>query len=108
MVNIVDRAGAYGMRAERIEGNNPVAIYEKVKPVADEMRTIQSGPVFFECMTYRWMEHVGPNQDYSTGYRPRAEAESWMQNDPARLMAEKLDSSTRPRIASEVEAEIGQ
>ncbi len=57
-------------------------------------------------MTYRWMEHVGPNLDYQFGYRSQAEAEPWMRNDQVYLMGEKLDAQARQRIQTEVEAEI--
>ena len=25
----------------------------------------QQGPIFIECPTYRWLEHVGPRDDHS-------------------------------------------
>ena len=40
------------------------------------------GPWFFEVMTYRWREHVGPGDDYHLGYRTEDEARPWMADRP--------------------------
>lgn len=104
--NIVEKARAYGMPAERIEGNDTLAIYEKAKQATEDIRAGRSGPIFLECMTYRWMEHVGPDQDYHRGYRAKAEAEPWMNNDQVTVIGQLVDPSTRQKIETEVEAEI--
>jgi TPP-dependent pyruvate/acetoin dehydrogenase alpha subunit len=57
-------------------------------------------------MTYRWMEHVGPNQDYHIGYRSKDEAALWMEQDQVKIMGEKLNPQLRQQIEAEVEAEI--
>lgn len=105
-VNICERARAYGMPAERVEENDVVKIHALVKSAADELRTKGEGPVFFECMTYRWREHVGPGEDFETGYRSRLEVEPWMENDQVKLMGELLEPEERAKIEDEVEVEI--
>jgi TPP-dependent pyruvate/acetoin dehydrogenase alpha subunit len=102
---ICERVQAHGMPAERLDGNDVVHIFERVRAVAQQVRS-GAGPWFFEAMTYRWKEHVGPNGDYDLGYRTFAEAEPWMQNDPVRHLAEVIDPAKRGRIEDEVEAEI--
>lgn len=72
--NICERARAHGIPAERIEDNNLFALYERVGSAARAIRNGNGGPYFFECMTYRWKEHVGPNEDYHLGFRTREEA----------------------------------
>jgi TPP-dependent pyruvate/acetoin dehydrogenase alpha subunit len=62
--------------------------------------------MFFECMTYRWMEHVGPNQDYHAGYRSKIEAEPWMQNDQVEVIGQLVEAGKREQIQREVEAEV--
>lgn len=57
-------------------------------------------------MTYRWMEHVGPNEDFDAGYRSRSEAEPWYEKDQVKRLGELLDSSVRQQIEVEVETEI--
>ena len=43
-----------------------------------------------EAYTYRWNGHVGPEDDDHIGYRPRDEITFWKENDPIRLLEEKL------------------
>ncbi len=57
-------------------------------------------------MTYRFREHVGPNEDYHLGYRSREEAEPWLKNDSVKVLGRLLDPDLRRRIESQVEAEI--
>lgn len=104
--DIAGRARTYGMPAERIEDNDVLKIYERVSAAAAEMRGSDSGPRFFECMTYRWKEHVGPNDDYHYGYREMSEAQPWMEGDQVRRLGDMLDDAERARIMEEVEAEI--
>ena len=104
--NIYERVQAYGIKTERIEDNDVVKIYERVKLAADALRAGQPGPYFFECMTYRWKEHVGPNRDYHLGYRSREEAEPWIKNDQVGKMAALVPPAKRKQIEDDVEAEI--
>ena len=104
--NIWERARAYGMVSERIEHNDVFKVYERVKAAVDALRAGQPGPYFFECMTYRWKEHVGPNEDYNLGYRVRSEAEPWMQDDQVPRIGALLDPAVRQPIEAAIEAEI--
>jgi TPP-dependent pyruvate/acetoin dehydrogenase alpha subunit len=102
---LTERARGYGLPAECLE-DDVFKIYERVNTAAEALRAGQPGPFFFECQTYRWKEHVGPNEDYQLGYRTRAEAEPWMTNDSVQRVAALLEPAERQRIEAEVEAEI--
>jgi TPP-dependent pyruvate/acetoin dehydrogenase alpha subunit len=104
--NIWERAASYGIPSQRIEGNDELEIRAAVDKAAAEIRAGGEGPFFFECMTYRWKEHVGPNDDFQAGYRTREEAEPWMQNDQVVRIGDMLDGDVRTRIQTEVEAEV--
>lgn len=104
--NICERASAYGIPSEQIDGNDIFEIYERVKRTSDEIRNGRRGPRFFECMTYRWMEHVGPNEDFDAGYRSRSEAQPWFESDPLKTIGASLEPGRRGQIEVEVEAEI--
>jgi TPP-dependent pyruvate/acetoin dehydrogenase alpha subunit len=106
--NIVERARTYLMPAERVEDNDVRRIYDLAKTAADEMRSGQLGPRFFECMTYRWKEHVGPNDDFDKGYRSISEAQPWFANDQLKRIESLIEPHLRERITAEVEAEIEQ
>lgn len=103
--DIVERARVYGMPAERIE-DDVFKVYERVRAAAEEIRAGKSGPRFFECLTYRWKEHVGPSEDFHQGYRSREDATPWIENDQVRRVGEMLDSGARAKIEEEVEREI--
>jgi TPP-dependent pyruvate/acetoin dehydrogenase alpha subunit len=104
--NIAERALSYGMPAQRIEDGGVVRIYEAVKQATKEIRAGSSGPHFFECLAYRWMEHVGPREDFDSGFRSRKEAEPWFENDQVKLIGGFLAPEVRRRVEAEVEAEI--
>jgi len=106
LANIRERAGVYGMPAEQIPDNDLLRIYERVSEAVKKLRTGEPGPFFFECLTYRLKEHVGPNDDFQLGYRSREEAEPWITNDPVRRLGEQLDPTKRRKIEAEVDAEI--
>lgn len=104
--NIVERARAYGMRADRIEDNDVLEIYKRTALAVETIRAERSGPVFFECMTYRWLEHVGPNEDFHLGYRSREEGEAWVKSDQVARLGALIPLEDRKQVQGEVEAEI--
>jgi TPP-dependent pyruvate/acetoin dehydrogenase alpha subunit len=104
--HICERARAHGIPAECIEDNDLFAVYERVGSAVREIRAGKAGPYFLECMTYRWKEHVGPNDDYHLGFRTREEAEPWIKNDQVPRLGGMLGPEVRARIEAEVEAEI--
>lgn len=106
LANICERASVYGMPAEQIPNNDLLRIYERVSEAVEKLREGASGPIFFECLTYRLKEHVGPNDDFHLGYRSRGEAEPWIVNDPVTRLGEQLASAERHKIEADVDGEI--
>ncbi|MGN6733720.1 MAG: thiamine pyrophosphate-dependent dehydrogenase E1 component subunit alpha [Candidatus Binatia bacterium] len=104
--NICDRARAHGLPAEQIPNNDVQRIYERISQSVGQLRAGSPGPFFFECLTYRLKEHVGPNDDFQLGYRTREEAEAWVKSDPIEQLRAHLDAAERRRIEMEVEDEI--
>jgi 2-oxoisovalerate dehydrogenase E1 component len=104
--NICELARVHGMPAEQIPNNDVLRIYDGVGKAVEKLRAGESGPVFFECLTYRLKEHVGPNDDFQLGYRSCEEAAPWVENDPIKRLAGQIEPERRGRIETEVEAEI--
>ena len=104
--DLCTRARAYGMPAERVDDADVFTIYDKVSAAVKALRDGKAGPFFFECLTYRWKEHVGPGDDYHLGYRTKEEATWWIENDQVKKVGTMLKSGDRIRIENEVEAEI--
>jgi TPP-dependent pyruvate/acetoin dehydrogenase alpha subunit len=103
--DICGRVRTHGVPTERIEQNDVLALHAAAKRLVGATRE-GAGPAFIECMTYRWLEHVGPGEDFALGFREREEAASWKAGDPVKAIGEKLDASARAQIDREVEAEI--
>jgi TPP-dependent pyruvate/acetoin dehydrogenase alpha subunit len=102
---ICERALALGLPAERIEQNDVLRLFTRFQEVSARVRA-GAGPWFFEVMTYRWKEHVGPNDDYHLGYRTDADARHWKDNDQVQRLGDLLEPEERDDIESEVDAEI--
>lgn len=104
--NICDRARAYGIPTTRIDDNDALSIYQHAEAAARSLRSGQAGPIFLECITYRWKEHVGPNEDYHLGYRTRDDAKPWIQDDAVAKIGALLDAQLRQELEAAIEAEI--
>ena len=53
----------------------------------------KGGPVFFHFKCYRYLEHVGINEDFQFGYRSRDELKRWQAIDPIFIQRKKLLSN---------------
>jgi len=103
--DICGRVRTHGLPTERIEQNDVLALHTAAKRSIGALRD-GGGPAFIECMTYRWLEHVGPGEDFALGFREREEAASWKAGDPVKALGDRLDDSARAQIDREVEGEI--
>ncbi|GGY28034.1 thiamine pyrophosphate-dependent dehydrogenase E1 component subunit alpha [Paludibacterium paludis] len=74
-------ASSLGLAARRLDGNDAVAVFDAASSAIAALRQ-GAGPVFLECMTYRWREHCGPYFDDDLGYRPDGELADWQRRDP--------------------------
>jgi TPP-dependent pyruvate/acetoin dehydrogenase alpha subunit len=101
-------ARAHGLTAVRFDEQDPYRIYATACQAVEELRSGQSGPVLWECCCYRWLEHVGPNEDFQAGYRGREEMRPWVEDDALTRIAEKLTQTQRQQIEEKVEQEIRQ
>jgi len=102
-----DRAPAYGIPAEVIDGNDVVAVQEAAAHAVIQARDGQ-GPSVLEAQTYR---HYGHSRADPAKYRPAEEVERWLKHDPldvarARLEALGVDPATIARVDDEAAAEV--
>ena len=100
-----ERVATFGIETRRITSGD---LFELRDAVAEMVETLRrgEGPALIECHAYRWREHVGPNEDFDQGYRPRAEAERWMEMDQVPRLAALLPEAERAAIEAEAEAAI--
>lgn len=102
---LTERVATFGMPARRITSGDIFEIRDAAAGLIAGMRD-GAGPAFLECHTYRWREHVGPAEDYASGYRHRAEMEAWERKDQVVRLAGLLPAADRSRIEAEIDAEI--
>lgn len=83
--DVVDRAKAYGMPGEIVDGNDVAAVYLAAKRAVQRARAGE-GPTFIECKTMRMHGH---SEHDSAKYVPRELLEEWKKKDPI-LKAERM------------------
>lgn len=104
--NISEHARLYDVSADRVTDGDVLKVYGRARHAVEWIRERGKGPRFLECHSYRWKQHVGPNEDWKLGYRSKREAQPWIRNDQVRVLGERLDERSRGRIRDEVEKEI--
>jgi TPP-dependent pyruvate/acetoin dehydrogenase alpha subunit len=73
-----DRASAYNLPAELIDGNDVQVVRDTIARAAERGRTGE-GPTIVEALTYR---HFGHSRTDPGKYRPEDEVRSWLARDP--------------------------
>ncbi|MBC7810951.1 MAG: thiamine pyrophosphate-dependent dehydrogenase E1 component subunit alpha [Burkholderiales bacterium] len=91
---VSDRASAYSIRGETVDGNDILAVYEATKRAADECRRGE-GPVLLELLTYR---RTGHSRRDPCHYQPKDEQEYWFSRDPIAML--------RGALVDELESEL--
>ena len=83
-----DRAPAYNIPAEVIDGNDVLAVYNAVSRAAARARD-GGGPTMLEARTYR---HYGHSRTDPAKYRPAEEVAQWLARDPLTVSRNHLSA----------------
>jgi acetoin:2,6-dichlorophenolindophenol oxidoreductase subunit alpha len=81
-----DRAPAYGLPAEVIDGNDVVVVADAVGRAVARARS-GLGPTVLEARTYR---HFGHSRTDPGAYRPAEEVQAWLRRDPLDIARARL------------------
>jgi acetoin:2,6-dichlorophenolindophenol oxidoreductase subunit alpha len=98
-----DRAPAYAIPAELIDGNDVLVVADAVRRAADRARAGE-GPTVIEARTYR---HFGHSRTDPATYRPAEEVREWLERDPldiARARLAALDVPVETLVAADERA----
>jgi TPP-dependent pyruvate/acetoin dehydrogenase alpha subunit len=87
-----DRAPAYGLPAQIIDGNDVVAVRTAVAGAAQRARA-GGGPTVLEALTYR---HFGHSRTDPGAYRPDEEVQRWLSRDPLTVARTRLEALGMP------------
>jgi pyruvate dehydrogenase E1 component alpha subunit len=108
--DVGERAGAYGMVSEAVDGQDVTAVFEAMQRAVERART-KSEPTLLEVRTYRFMGH-SMSDAISGTYRTKEELEDERKRDPIatwsqRLIAEGVMTEEEIRaMDAEVQAEV--
>ena len=106
-LDICGRAEANGVPATLIDQYNTETIYNIAGELIEKIRDGQ-GPQFLEVVASRWLEHVGPNEDFKLGYRSEDEVTPFREQDEIERLGSLLDQQVKSEIDQEIENEIDQ
>jgi acetoin:2,6-dichlorophenolindophenol oxidoreductase subunit alpha len=96
-----DRAPAYGLPGEVVDGNDVVAVAQAVARAAALARAGE-GPTVLEAKTYR---HFGHSRTDPATYRPEEEVRQWLERDPLELARQRLAAAGVPAASVAAAAE---
>jgi pyruvate dehydrogenase E1 component alpha subunit len=84
---LYQKASAYGVPGERVDGNDAELVLDAMSRAAARARA-GDGPSFLECLTYR----VGPHSssDDPSRYRDESVTATWLARDPVELVRRRL------------------
>ena len=87
--SITDIVAKFNCNVLKENATDVEVIYELTRKAIKLIKTTQM-PCFMYFRYYRYLEHVGVNEDFDAGYRSREEFEEWYQKDPVNLQREKI------------------
>ncbi|MGH3491865.1 MAG: thiamine pyrophosphate-dependent dehydrogenase E1 component subunit alpha [Sciscionella sp.] len=103
---LAERAAAYGMRAEQVDGFDPIATWNVLRSAFEHARS-GAGPVFVEALTYR----LGPHSAASDfRYMPKDDFAAAMQRDPTPSFRTWLidNGVTTEQALAQIDAEVAE
>ncbi|MEK6837146.1 MAG: thiamine pyrophosphate-dependent dehydrogenase E1 component subunit alpha [Nanoarchaeota archaeon] len=105
----VKLAEGHAVQAYHADGNDAIAVYETAKKAVESIKS-GNGPAFIEFLTYRWLEHCGPNEDKDLGYRSEKEISEWLERCPIKRLKKAMlaEKAAREEELEKVESEVMQ
>lgn len=102
--NLSHKAAAYRVQSHQVDGMDVVAVAEAAREAVDAVRG-GHGPVFLECLTYRFRAHSMYDAEL---YRDKAEVEEWKKRDPLIILKTQMDEAGvwNDQDADEIEREV--
>jgi TPP-dependent pyruvate/acetoin dehydrogenase alpha subunit len=83
-------AKAHCVEFNVVDGNDVFAVMNATKKLVDNIRQ-GNGPAFLEVVTYRWLGHVGGNEDIDVGVRrSKEELDKWKKRDPIKRLVDAM------------------
>ncbi len=87
--SITDIVSKFNCNVIEEQSTDAEIIYKQTRKAIELMKK-NKRPCFLHFRYYRYLEHVGVNEDFNAGYRSRKEFEKWYKKDPILLQRKKL------------------
>ena len=85
--DIYKKAAAYKINSKQIDGMDVIDVAKAAKRAVEDIKD-GGGPMFLECLTYRFRAHSMFDAEL---YREKTEVEEWKKKDPLIVFENKLD-----------------
>lgn len=85
--NLASIVRQFGCHCVEYHGTEAEKIFSLTNSALEHLK---SGPVLISLRYYRYLEHVGINEDFQADYRPKGEFLSWQRKDPVDTQREIL------------------
>jgi pyruvate dehydrogenase E1 component alpha subunit len=86
--DVADRAAAYGMPGEIVDGMDAVAVYLAARRLVERARAGE-GPALLEAKTYRFYDHQGV-KGLRIQYRTQEEIDTWKDRDAITSLEQRM------------------
>ncbi|EKD73820.1 MAG: Pyruvate dehydrogenase (Lipoamide) [uncultured bacterium] len=104
-VPIYKRAEGFGVHSVLVDGNDAIQVHQATQEAVNRAKAGE-GPSFIECKTYRMLEHCGPNNDLSLGFRSEADVKPWKEKDPIQHLEKQVRSELCQMLRKKFQIEI--
>ncbi len=101
---IFNICNSLGIKSQRCDGNNILQCFIALKKASNYVQKNKK-PYFIEFMTYRYLEHCGPNSDTHLKYRSHKELNYWKRKDPIIQLKKKFNKRDHKKLI-EIENKI--
>ncbi|MBI1911347.1 MAG: thiamine pyrophosphate-dependent dehydrogenase E1 component subunit alpha [Deltaproteobacteria bacterium] len=88
---ISSTAAPFDSHGTCVDGNDVLSVYKAAQEAISRARR-GAGPSLIEAKTYRWKGHVGPEEDFEKGCRPKEELLYWKEKCPVSIFREFIVS----------------
>lgn len=96
--NISLKAAAYRITSQQVDGMDVMQVAQVAAPAVSEIKN-GNGPVFIECLTYRFRAHSMFDAEL---YRDKAEVAAWKEKDPLILLHQQWPQISIEKYESEI------
>jgi len=87
--DISKKAAAYRLSSHQVDGMDVIKVAEAAEQAVSQIHA-GKGPVFLECLTYRFRAHSMFDAEL---YREKEEVQQWKEKDPLRVFEDRLEET---------------